>query len=116
MYEQVVKDCKTAIENDSQSVKGYFFMGQSDVELEHYEDAILHLTKGIIVIMLCFDTGVFVCFYPIAFLNFVKCVICNIIVFLNCVNVLGKITVTMHKALLNVDDSTCTVLCASVRG
>ena len=43
---QVIKDCKIAIENDSQSVKGYFFMGQSDVELEHFEDAIVHLTKG----------------------------------------------------------------------
>ena len=43
---QVIKDCKVALEHDSQSVKGYFFMGQSDVELENFEEAVIHLTKG----------------------------------------------------------------------
>lgn len=46
LFFQAVKDCKIALENDAQSVKGYFFMGQSDVELKHYDDAIIHLTKG----------------------------------------------------------------------
>ena len=43
---QVISDCKLAIENDNQSVKGNFFMGEAELELEKYEDAISHLTRG----------------------------------------------------------------------
>lgn len=42
-WEQAITDCKLTIENDSQSVKGNFFLGQSEMELERYDDAINHL-------------------------------------------------------------------------
>lgn len=45
-WEQVVSDCKLALENDNQSVKGNFFMGEAELELEKYEDAISHLTRA----------------------------------------------------------------------
>nr|XP_032836336.1 E3 ubiquitin-protein ligase CHIP isoform X1 [Petromyzon marinus] len=42
-WEKAVSDCKHALELDSQSVKGHFFMGQSQLELENYDEAIANL-------------------------------------------------------------------------
>uniref|UniRef100_H2ZN15 E3 ubiquitin-protein ligase CHIP n=1 Tax=Ciona savignyi TaxID=51511 RepID=H2ZN15_CIOSA len=45
-WQEANSDCKAALENDYQSVKGHFFMGQSNIELEKFDDAIVHLTKA----------------------------------------------------------------------
>nr|XP_026689714.1 STIP1 homology and U box-containing protein 1 isoform X1 [Ciona intestinalis] len=45
-WEEVASDCKAALENDAQSVKAHFFMGQSNLELEKFDDAIVHLSKA----------------------------------------------------------------------
>jgi len=45
-WELAITDCKLTIENDSQSVKGNFFMGQSEMELERYDEAISHLARA----------------------------------------------------------------------
>ncbi|XP_076810643.1 E3 ubiquitin-protein ligase CHIP-like [Clavelina lepadiformis] len=45
-WKEVISDCKLALDHDAQSVKGHFFIGQSDVELDRFDDAIVHLTKA----------------------------------------------------------------------
>jgi len=45
-WEKAIADCKSTIENDSESIKGNFFMGQSEMELERYDEAINHLSRG----------------------------------------------------------------------
>lgn len=45
-WQKVVEDCKTALEHDSQSVKGHFFLGHANSELENYDDAISQLQKA----------------------------------------------------------------------
>jgi len=45
-YEKAIVDCKSTIENNSQSVKANFFLGQSEMELEKYDDAITHLARA----------------------------------------------------------------------
>uniref|UniRef100_A0A8C4RBI7 E3 ubiquitin-protein ligase CHIP n=1 Tax=Eptatretus burgeri TaxID=7764 RepID=A0A8C4RBI7_EPTBU len=42
-WDKAVVDCKHALELDTQSVKGHFFMGQSQLELENYDEAIGNL-------------------------------------------------------------------------
>ncbi|CAK8682420.1 unnamed protein product [Clavelina lepadiformis] len=45
-WKEVISDCRLALDHDTQSVKGHFFIGQSDVELDRFDDAIVHLTKA----------------------------------------------------------------------
>uniref|UniRef100_UPI00358F3FE8 E3 ubiquitin-protein ligase CHIP n=2 Tax=Myxine glutinosa TaxID=7769 RepID=UPI00358F3FE8 len=42
-WDKAVVDCKHALELDTQSVKGHFFMGQSQLELDNYDEAIGNL-------------------------------------------------------------------------
>lgn len=41
-----IDDCRRAIEIDPHSVKAYFFLGQSLSELNHYDEAIVHLKQA----------------------------------------------------------------------
>lgn len=45
-WNDVVSDCKTALETDGQSIKGHFFLGQAYVELEMYDEAIVNLGRA----------------------------------------------------------------------
>ncbi|XP_059381209.1 E3 ubiquitin-protein ligase CHIP [Carassius carassius] len=45
-YDKALADCKHALELDSQSVKAHFFLGQSQLELENYEEAIGNLQRA----------------------------------------------------------------------
>merc|ERR1711974_85103 len=45
-WNDVVSDCKTALETDAQSIKGHFFLGQAYVELEMYDEAIGNLIRA----------------------------------------------------------------------
>jgi len=45
-WNDVVSDCKTGLENDAQSIKGHFFLGQAYVELEMYDEAIINLSRA----------------------------------------------------------------------
>jgi STIP1 family protein 1 len=45
-WEQAVQDCKRALENDSSSVKGHFFLGHAVLELGLYDESIVSLIKG----------------------------------------------------------------------
>lgn len=45
-YDKALADCKHALELDSQSVKAHFFLGQCQLELENYEEAIGNLQRG----------------------------------------------------------------------
>ena len=42
----MIKDCRLALEIDSNWVKGHFFLGQALMETESYEEAIKHLQRG----------------------------------------------------------------------
>ena len=41
-----IEDCKRAIDCDCRSVKAYFYMGQSLLELSNYDEAIIYLKKS----------------------------------------------------------------------
>lgn len=45
-WNDVVSDCKTGLENDAQSIKGHFFLGQAYVELEMFDEAIINLSRA----------------------------------------------------------------------
>uniref|UniRef100_A0A8C2GK85 RING-type E3 ubiquitin transferase n=1 Tax=Cyprinus carpio TaxID=7962 RepID=A0A8C2GK85_CYPCA len=45
-YDKALADCKHALELDSQSVKAHFFLGQCQLELENYEEAIGNLQRA----------------------------------------------------------------------
>lgn len=47
-WDSTIQDCRLALELDSTWVKGHFFLGQAQMELEHYEEAIKHLQRGIL--------------------------------------------------------------------
>ena len=46
-WTKVVADCQRAIELDSKTVKGYFFIGQAHLELKNYDDSITNFKRGI---------------------------------------------------------------------
>ncbi|XP_058622216.1 E3 ubiquitin-protein ligase CHIP [Onychostoma macrolepis] len=46
LYDKALADCKHALELDSQSVKAHFFLGQCQLELENYEEAIGNLQRA----------------------------------------------------------------------
>lgn len=46
-WEQSCQDCRRALDMDSDLIKGHFFLGQSLLELEYYDEAIKHLQRGI---------------------------------------------------------------------
>ncbi|CAM4724022.1 unnamed protein product [Leuciscus chuanchicus] len=45
-HDKALADCKHALELDSQSVKAHFFLGQCQLELENYEEAIGNLQRA----------------------------------------------------------------------
>ncbi|XP_043567027.1 E3 ubiquitin-protein ligase CHIP [Chiloscyllium plagiosum] len=45
-FDKAVADCKHALELDSQSVKAHFFLGQCQLEMENYDEAIGNLQRG----------------------------------------------------------------------
>lgn len=45
-WEQSCQDCRRALDMDQNLVKGHFFLGQSLLELEYYDEAIKHLQRG----------------------------------------------------------------------
>lgn len=45
-WEQSCQDCRRALDMDQNLVKGHFFLGQSLLELEFYDEAIKHLQRG----------------------------------------------------------------------
>lgn len=47
-WEQSCQDCRRALDMDQNLVKGHFFLGQSLLELDYYDEAIKHLQRGII--------------------------------------------------------------------
>lgn len=44
--EQALADCRRALELDGQSVKAHFFLGQCQLEMESYDEAIANLQRG----------------------------------------------------------------------
>lgn len=45
-HDKALADCKHALELDSQSVKAHFFLGQCQMEMENYDEAIANLQRG----------------------------------------------------------------------
>ncbi|XP_055298153.1 E3 ubiquitin-protein ligase CHIP [Sitodiplosis mosellana] len=45
-WEQSCLDCRRALDMDQNLVKGHFFLGQSLLELEYYDEAIKHLQRA----------------------------------------------------------------------
>lgn len=45
-HDKALADCKRALELDSQSVKAHFFLGQCQMEMESYDEAIANLQRG----------------------------------------------------------------------
>lgn len=45
-WEQSCQDCRRALDMDQTLVKGHFFLGQSLLELEYYDEAIKHLQRA----------------------------------------------------------------------
>lgn len=45
-WEQSCQDCRRALDMDQNLVKGHFFLGQSLLELEYFDEAIKHLQRG----------------------------------------------------------------------
>ncbi|CAM5086995.1 unnamed protein product [Natator depressus] len=45
-HEKALADCKHALELDSQSVKAHFFLGQCQMEMENYDEAIANLQRA----------------------------------------------------------------------
>lgn len=45
-HDKALADCKRALELDGQSVKAHFFLGQCQMELESYDEAIANLQRG----------------------------------------------------------------------
>lgn len=45
-WEEAVKDCRRALELDSNSVKGHYFMGEAYMEQSMYDESIKYLSKG----------------------------------------------------------------------
>lgn len=45
-WEQACVDCRRALEMDQNLVKGHFFLGQSLMELNAYDEAIKHLQRA----------------------------------------------------------------------
>lgn len=45
-WEQSCQDCRRALDMDQNMVKGHFFLGQSLLELDYYDEAIKHLQRG----------------------------------------------------------------------
>lgn len=45
-WEQSCQDCRRALDMDQNLVKGHFFLGQSLLELEFFDEAIKHLQRG----------------------------------------------------------------------
>lgn len=44
--EPALADCRRALELDAQSVKAHFFLGQCQLEMESYDEAIANLQRG----------------------------------------------------------------------
>jgi len=45
-WEQVIVDCRSAIEIDPSCLKGHAFLGVALIELEYYDEAMTHLQRG----------------------------------------------------------------------
>ncbi|XP_025919660.1 E3 ubiquitin-protein ligase CHIP isoform X1 [Apteryx rowi] len=45
-HDKALADCKRALELDSQSVKAHFFLGQCQMEMENYDEAIANLQRA----------------------------------------------------------------------
>ena len=45
-HDKALADCKRALELDGQSVKAHFFLGQCQMEMENYDEAIANLQRG----------------------------------------------------------------------
>lgn len=45
-HDKALADCKHALELDGQSVKAHFFLGQCQMEMENYDEAIANLQRG----------------------------------------------------------------------
>lgn len=45
-HDKALADCKRALELDGQSVKAHFFLGQCQMEMESYDEAIANLQRG----------------------------------------------------------------------
>uniref|UniRef100_A0A4W3HY59 E3 ubiquitin-protein ligase CHIP n=1 Tax=Callorhinchus milii TaxID=7868 RepID=A0A4W3HY59_CALMI len=45
-FDKALGDCKHALELDSQSVKAHFFLGQCQLEMENYDEAIANLQRA----------------------------------------------------------------------
>ncbi|XP_072457583.1 E3 ubiquitin-protein ligase CHIP isoform X2 [Notamacropus eugenii] len=45
-HDKALSDCKHALELDSQSVKAHFFLGQCQLEMENYDEAIANLQRA----------------------------------------------------------------------
>lgn len=45
-WQQTCDDCRRALDMDQTLVKGHFFLGQSLLEMELYDEAIKHLQRG----------------------------------------------------------------------
>lgn len=46
-WEAACQDCRRALDMDQNLVKGHFFLGQSLLELDFYDEAIKHLQRGL---------------------------------------------------------------------
>eukprot|EP00794_Sanderia_malayensis_P009028 gene9028-9995_t len=46
-WQKVITDCQKALELDSKSVKGYFFLGQAYLEQSNYDDAITSFKRAL---------------------------------------------------------------------
>lgn len=46
-WEAAADDCRRSLELDPNLIKGHFFLGQALLELEHYDEAIVSLQRGL---------------------------------------------------------------------
>ncbi|CAG2162769.1 unnamed protein product [Oppiella nova] len=46
-WEQSYQDCRRALEMEPNLIKGHFFLGQSLLEMDHFDDAIKHLQRAL---------------------------------------------------------------------
>ena len=46
MWDNVIPDCRTALEIDPSVTKAHFFLGHSLLETECYDESVTHLQRG----------------------------------------------------------------------
>lgn len=45
-WESAAEDCRRALAVDANLIKGHFFLGQALLEMDHYDESIMHLQRA----------------------------------------------------------------------